>query len=123
MVSVGVDFVVCGARIEHWLNGHLMVTATVGSPDWYARIAQSKFDDVKGFGQNRCGRIMLTDHNDEVWFRNIYLRRVALPSLFASRTAHGSCWPVRTTRRWGCRQPTVMCWSTCRTAAQAKWRP
>jgi hypothetical protein len=65
--------VVCGNRIEHWLNGALLLTANVGSADWYANKAEGKFSDVDGFGENRLGRIMLTDHNSGVWYRNIYL--------------------------------------------------
>jgi len=65
--------VVCGDRIEHWLNGQLIVTAYVGSQEWRQRIAASKFADAEGFGENRWGKIMLTDHNSEVWFRSIEL--------------------------------------------------
>ena len=59
-----------GDSIKHWLNGELIVEAIVGSPDWERRHAESKFNDVKGFGRNRKGRLMLTDHNSEVWYRN-----------------------------------------------------
>jgi len=62
--------VVRGDRIEHWLNGRLAVAATAGDADWNARVAESKFDDREGFGTNRRGRLMLTDHGSEVWFRN-----------------------------------------------------
>lgn len=63
--------VVRGNRIEHWLNGQRIVEATVGDDQWNQRIAQSKFSDVEQFGRNRRGRIMLTDHGSEVWYRNI----------------------------------------------------
>jgi hypothetical protein len=63
--------VVQGDRIEHWLNGYLIVSATVGDEDWQRRIAKSKFARNAGFGQNRTGKIMLTDHGSEVWYRNI----------------------------------------------------
>lgn len=62
--------VVRGDHFEHWLNGMLIMSATVGSPEWEKRIASSKFDDVPDFGRNRLGRIMLTDHGAEVWYRN-----------------------------------------------------
>jgi len=60
-------------RIQHWLNGDLIVSATVGSPDWDARIAESKFSDRHGFARASRGRIMLTDHGSEVWYRNLRL--------------------------------------------------
>src|SRR5690606_728251 len=62
--------VVVNDLIEHWLNGRLIMRAIVGSPEWDARIAESKFHDDPGFGENRFGRIMLTDHGSEVWYRN-----------------------------------------------------
>ena len=66
--------VVCGRRIEHWLNGQRITTATVGSDAWMKRVANSKFANADGFGQYPTGKIMLTDHNSEVWFRYIVLR-------------------------------------------------
>ena len=63
-------------RIEHWLNGHLVTEALVGSKAWNERISKSKFHDVEGFGVVPTGRIMLTDHNDEVWYRNVFIRRL-----------------------------------------------
>jgi hypothetical protein len=71
--------VVRGNHIEHWLNGRLIVAATVGSDQWRQRIAESKFADVPGFGQNRAGKIMLTDHNSEVWYRNMQLTELSEP--------------------------------------------
>ncbi|HIF31127.1 MAG: DUF1080 domain-containing protein [Pirellulaceae bacterium] len=68
--------VVCGSSIQHWLNGHLVLTAHVGSDEWYAKKEKSKFNDVKGFGENTFGTIMLTDHNSDVWYRNMYLTSI-----------------------------------------------
>jgi hypothetical protein len=62
--------VVRGERIEHWLNGRLIVSAIVNDEDWQKRIAESKFVDVEEFGRNRTGRIMLTDHGSDVAYRN-----------------------------------------------------
>jgi hypothetical protein len=64
-------------QIQHWLNGRLIVSATVGNQDWQDRVAGSKFSELKDFGQNRRGKIMLTDHGSEIWFRNIQF--VTLP--------------------------------------------
>jgi len=61
--------VVRGDRLEHWLNGRLVVAATVGDADWERRVADSKFAEWEGFGRNRRGRLMLTDHGTETWFR------------------------------------------------------
>ena len=69
--------VVRGDRIEHWLNGHLIVLATVGDEQWQRRIAASKFADVPDFGRNPRGKIMLTDHGSEVWYRNFVFEPLA----------------------------------------------
>lgn len=63
--------VVRANHIEHWLNDQLIVTAAVGSDDWTRRVAASKFAELPQFAENQRGRIMLTDHGAEVWFRNI----------------------------------------------------
>lgn len=68
-----------GNCIQHWLNGERIVCAQVGSCDWYQRKSASKFSAVDGFGENRVGRIMLTDHSSEVWYRNITLRKLGSP--------------------------------------------
>lgn len=65
--------IVRGDRIEHWLNGKQIVVVAVGSADWDERIAASKFAEEKDFGENRYGKIMLTDHGSEVWYRNMRL--------------------------------------------------
>ena len=65
--------VVCGNRIEHWLNGVRVVQADVGGDEWLERVAKSKFRNREGFGANREGRIFLQDHGNPVWYRNIVL--------------------------------------------------
>jgi hypothetical protein len=52
------------------------VTATVGDDEWQRRIGASKFADDEKFGENRTGRIMLTDHGSDVAYRNFVLRLV-----------------------------------------------
>ena len=54
-----------------------MVQAFVGSEEWKQRISESKFSDVEGFGENALGKIMLTDHNSEIWFRNVFIRELS----------------------------------------------
>ena len=63
-------------HVGHWLNGRQVAAATIGSAEWRQRVAASKFHDRAGFGENVRGRIMLTDHHSEVWFRNVYLREL-----------------------------------------------
>lgn len=47
-----------------------------GSDDWNERVAASKFGKWKGFGEATSGHICLQDHNDEVSYRNIRIRKL-----------------------------------------------
>lgn len=64
--------VVNAGKIEHWLNGKLVAHADTQSAEWKELIAKSKFKDKAGFAPGR-GHIMLTDHQDETWYRNLRL--------------------------------------------------
>jgi hypothetical protein len=63
-----------GDHVEHWLNGQKVVEYELGSADWKQRVADSKFSDWPGYGQNDTGRIALQDHSQKVWFRNLAIR-------------------------------------------------
>lgn len=72
-----VRIVVDGDRVEHWLNGERVVAAEIGSAEWDARVAASKFRDAEafpGFGAQPTGVVGLQDHGDAVWYRNVRLR-------------------------------------------------
>lgn len=62
--------IVQGGKIQHWLNGSLACEADTKSAEWPERIAKSKFKTKEGFAPGK-GKIMLTEHGDETWFRNI----------------------------------------------------
>jgi len=79
--------VIRGNHIEHWLNGARIVSANVGTREWYGRVAESKFSNVEGFGENRSGLIMLTAHGSEVWYRNVVLTPLPPPT---PKVAHAS---------------------------------
>lgn len=69
--------IVDGNHIQHWLNGRKVVEFERGSPALKALIAGSKFKTKPAFGESAKGHIVLQDHQDEVAFRNIKLRRIA----------------------------------------------
>ncbi len=71
--------VVHGDHVEHWLNGELQVSYELGSPDWEARVARSKFGAMPLYGRARRGHIALQDHGDKVWFRTIRIRPTHQP--------------------------------------------
>jgi hypothetical protein len=63
-----------GSQIEHWLNGRKVLEIDTASADWKDRIGKSKFRTFPEFGAAKLGPILLQDHNNEVWFRNIAIR-------------------------------------------------
>ena len=64
-----------GSRLEHWLNGEVVVEMEIGSAEWEALHAASKFKKRSDFGTKK-GRIMLQDHGGKVWFRNLKIREL-----------------------------------------------
>jgi 3-keto-disaccharide hydrolase len=71
-----VRIVVNGQHVEHWLNGTKVVEYELGSPDWTARVAQSKFHQYPDYGRAERGHIGLQDHESRVAFRNIKIREL-----------------------------------------------
>jgi hypothetical protein len=69
-----VRILVQGNHVEYWLNGVKLVEAELGSEDWNARVARSKYATMPRYGRNPTGRIGLQDHGDWVAFRNIKIR-------------------------------------------------
>ncbi len=69
-----VRIVARGNHVEHWLNGVEVATYELGSPDWMARVAGSKFRRWPGYGRAATGHIALQDHGDRVAYRNIRIR-------------------------------------------------
>jgi hypothetical protein len=68
--------VVRGTAVEHWINGRRVVSYSLESGDFQSRIRDSALHGVPGFGATRPGRIVLQHHRDEVWFRDIRLKRL-----------------------------------------------
>jgi hypothetical protein len=69
--------VVRGQTVEHWLNGKKVLQYELNSPALNAAIEKSKFKGMERFGKRQNGSILLQDHGNQVWFRNIKIRRLA----------------------------------------------
>ncbi|MEP7210758.1 MAG: DUF1080 domain-containing protein [Alphaproteobacteria bacterium] len=64
-------------KIEHWLNGEKVVESPYGNDKWRAMVAGSKFKSMPLFGKASAGHIALQDHGDQVWYRNIKVRKLS----------------------------------------------
>lgn len=63
-------------KLDFYLNGQHTVSTTMWDEAWFNMIAGSKFKDMAEFGRLKKGRIGLQDHGDDVWFRNIMIKRL-----------------------------------------------
>ena len=63
-----------GDHVVHWLNGVKMADYVLGSPDWLARVAQSKFSKWPEYGKAKQGFIGLQEHGNPAAFRSIKIR-------------------------------------------------
>jgi hypothetical protein len=69
--------IICNkGKMEFKLNGESILNTTYGDDQWNQLIANSKFKSMPGFGKIFKGHIALQDHGDDVWFRNIVVKKL-----------------------------------------------
>ncbi len=69
--------VVNGNHGEHWLNGKKVVEYDFDSAAMDSAYQKSKFRDFPDFQKKRAGHIVLQNHSDDVWFRNIKIHELS----------------------------------------------
>jgi hypothetical protein len=65
-----------GNHVEHWLNGTKVLEYDKTSDAYKEAFALSKFKDVKGYGESAKGHLLLQDHGNQVFFKNIKVRKL-----------------------------------------------
>jgi hypothetical protein len=68
--------VVHDGHVEHWLNGTRVVEYDWGGADLRALIGASKFRELPAFMAAEAGGVVIQHHGEEVWFRNVRIRRL-----------------------------------------------
>ena len=63
-------------KLDFFLNGENVVSTTMWDDNWNKMIAASKFKQWPGFGTFKKGKICLQDHDCNVWFRNIKIKKL-----------------------------------------------
>lgn len=63
-------------KLDFYLNGQHTLSTTMWDEAWRSMIANSKFKNMPAFGTLKSGKIGLQDHGDDVWFRNIMIKRL-----------------------------------------------
>src|SRR5699024_9986560 len=63
--------IVEGDYIEHWLNGVKVVSCERGNEEFRDRVSTTKFKNYDNYAEAPAGHIMLTNHGDVVYFKNI----------------------------------------------------
>ena len=69
--------VVRGGRAQLYLNGRQTADFDFASDSGRARVQASKFGVMPRFAQNASGHVVLQDHGDRVWFRDVRVRRLS----------------------------------------------
>lgn len=68
--------VVNGNKVTHYLNDKKTVEYERGTQMWKALVAYSKYSKYPTFGELEEGNILLQDHGDEVFFKNIKIKEL-----------------------------------------------
>lgn len=72
-----VKIVAKGKNVAHWINGKKIVSYERGSAAFRELVANTKFNEYQTpYGEAAFGYILLQDHNDKAYFRNIKIKRL-----------------------------------------------
>lgn len=63
-------------KVEHWLNGKIILSFFKDSDDWNKKRNSEIFRDKTDYGKFKKGYIALQDHDTPIWFRNIRVKKL-----------------------------------------------
>lgn len=65
-----------GNHGEHWLNGVKVVDYNFGTSEFDSLFQLSKYAKYDGFKTRAKRHIVITNHTDDSWYKNIKIRRL-----------------------------------------------
>ncbi|MCF8362921.1 MAG: DUF1080 domain-containing protein [Prolixibacteraceae bacterium] len=68
--------IVQGKKVQHYLNGLKVVEYERGTQQWNALVQYSKYKVWPNFGEAERGNILLQDHGNVVYFKNIKIKEL-----------------------------------------------
>ena len=63
-------------KVEHWLNGKIILSFFKDSDDWNKKRNSETFRDKTDYGKFKKGYIALQDHDTPIWFRNRRIKKL-----------------------------------------------
>lgn len=63
-------------KLDFYMNGQHTLSTKMWDENWKKMVAISKFKDMPGFSAFKEGKIALQDHGDDVWFRDIKIKKL-----------------------------------------------
>ncbi len=63
-------------KVEHWLNGRLLLSFVPWDDAWYEKKNSDKWKNAEDYGKFKTGYIGLQDHASPIWFKNIKIKKL-----------------------------------------------
>jgi len=63
-------------KVEHWLNGKMVLSFVPWSEDWNIKRNSGKWDGSPDYAKFKTGFIVFQDHGSDLWFRNIKIKKL-----------------------------------------------
>ena len=64
------------SKVEHWLNGKMVLSFVPWSDEWYVRKSMGKWKDAPNYGKFKKGFIAIQDHDSPLAFREIKIKKL-----------------------------------------------